>query len=35
MEAEELETAQLEARTIARQIKGLLGAGGQEAISGF
>jgi ATP-dependent helicase/nuclease subunit A len=30
LEAQELETAQLEARTIARQIRGLLGAGGKE-----
>ena len=35
MEAQELETAQLEARTIARQIRGLLGAGGQEAFQVF
>lgn len=35
MEAEELETAQLEARTIARQIKGLLGADNQEAFQVF
>ena len=35
LEAEELETAQLEARTIARQIRGLLGAGGQEPFQVF
>ncbi|UKS30357.1 helicase-exonuclease AddAB subunit AddA [Paenibacillus sp. HWE-109] len=35
LEAQELETAQLEARTIARQIRGLLGAGGQEVFQVF
>jgi ATP-dependent helicase/nuclease subunit A len=35
LEAEELETAQLEARTIALQIKGLLGAENQEAFQVF
>ncbi|OCT17164.1 helicase-exonuclease AddAB subunit AddA [Paenibacillus pectinilyticus] len=35
VEAEELETAQLEARTIALQIRGLLGAGGQEVFQVF
>ncbi|WNR46373.1 helicase-exonuclease AddAB subunit AddA [Paenibacillus roseipurpureus] len=35
IEAEELETAQLEARTIARQIRELLGGGGQEAFQVF
>ncbi|WP_261305707.1 helicase-exonuclease AddAB subunit AddA [Paenibacillus andongensis] len=35
IEAQELETAQLEARTIARQIRGLLGAGGEEAFQVF
>lgn len=35
LEAQELETAQLEARTIARHIRGLLGAEGQEAFQVF
>ena len=35
LEAEELETAQLEARTIARQIRGLLGVGSQEPFQVF
>ncbi|OPH58593.1 helicase-exonuclease AddAB subunit AddA [Paenibacillus ferrarius] len=35
LEAQELETAQLEARTIARQIRGLLGAGGQDTFQVF
>lgn len=35
LEAEELETAQLEARTIARQIRGLLGAGRQDVFQVF
>ncbi|SDM88039.1 DNA helicase/exodeoxyribonuclease V, subunit A [Paenibacillus sp. yr247] len=35
LEAQELETAQLEARTIARHIRGLLGAGGQEVFLVF
>ncbi|KRE90363.1 ATP-dependent helicase [Paenibacillus sp. Soil766] len=35
LEAEELETAQLEARTIARQIRGLLGVENQESFQVF
>ncbi|MBA2938154.1 helicase-exonuclease AddAB subunit AddA [Paenibacillus sp. CGMCC 1.16610] len=35
LEAQELETAQLEARTIARQIQGLMGTGGKEAFQVF
>ena len=35
LEAQELETAQLEARTIARQIQDLMGAGGKEAFQVF